>query len=609
MNAFMAWDVFAEALASPCYQLAQRRVLRQLIEALLFEQVLIPQTTTEDEGSTCFHIPARTLEGQSIAYRCHGRISSSFGRVRLDHSPVVRVGGDGLRPVASVQEFLLEVGPTIGTDETLLARFLRELQQTLLKDTLARYLRRMRDEERDLTALEGQLQDGHPYHPCYKSRIGFDPIDNFAYGPEFEPSVRLLWLALRRECASVSVCRDIDLGAFLLAELGEVQHARFLSRLQSLGLEPCDFLLLPVHPWQWREKVAAELFPLLERRDLVLLGEGEDQYRPLQSIRSLANVSRPWAAHVKLPIGIVNTSADRILSCHNVENAPSVSDWLCGIREQDAALRDYGLVFLREVVGITWRDRDLPLFLQAQQYGMLGVVWRESVEIHLQTGESAAPFSGLCQCEADGLPFIAPWVERHGLSIWLDALLEVSIQPLIHLLYAHGIGMEAHAQNIVLIHRDGLPCRIALKDLPGGLRFVRQCLAHPDGCPSLVPTPSFRKQVNATAGMEVLTPDEVRDYFHDAVFFINFGELAFFLHRHYGLDEADFWERVAACIHRYQARHPELASRFASFDLFAPTILVEQLAKRRLFAETEARLQAVPNPLHRYRRSARKEAA
>jgi siderophore synthetase component len=283
-----------------------------------------------------------------------------------------------------------------------------------------------------------------------------------------------------------------------------------------------------------------------------------------------------------------------------VDNAPPVSDWLCDILAGDAALRGYGLVFLREVVGITYRPPGLPLFMQARQYGMLGAVWRESVDLHLQADEAAAPFSGLCQCEADGQPFIAPWVARHGLTAWLDALLEASIPPLIHLLYAHGVGMEAHAQNIVLIHRAGLPQRIALKDLPGGLRFVRSYLRQPELCPSLAPTPSFRKQVNATAGMEAATPEQVRDYFHDAVFFINFGELSLFLRRHYGLAEAAFWDRVAACIRRYQARHPDLAERFAGIDLFAPTIVVEQLAKRRLFAETEARLQAVANPLHRH---------
>jgi siderophore synthetase component len=607
MSASVAWHAFTAALTSPHYQTTQRRVLRQLLEALLFEQVLIAEITPDSHDSVCFDITGRAQDGSSVRYRCCGRISDSFGRIRLNDSPVLRISLEGTRPVASLQEFLLEAGAIVGTTEVLLARFLREIQQTLLKDTLAQHARQPDASERDLTALEGQLQDGHPYHPCYKSRVGFDPIDNFAYGPEFQPSVRLVWLALRRERATLATCCDIDLDDFLRQELGAAQYDRFIGKLQSGGLTARDYLLLPVHPWQWREKIAPDLFPLLQRQDIVWLGEGEDEYRPLQSIRSLANHSKPNAAQIKLPIGIVNTSADRILSCHNVENAPPVSDWLCAIRARDSFLHDSGLIFLREVAGITYRDPDLPPFLQAQQYGMLGAVWRESVNGLLSPGESAAPFSGLCQCEADGQPFIASWVECHGLAPWLDALLEATVPPLIHLLYAHGIGMESHAQNIVLIHRQGMPCRIALKDLPGGLRFIRQYLADPKLCPRLVQTPSFRKQVNATAGMEVATPTEVRDYFHDAVFFINFGELSFFLRQHYGLVEADFWERVAACIYGYQAQYPELASRFACFDLFAPTVLVEQLAKRRLFEETEARLQSVPNPLHRCRQKAGKE--
>ncbi len=600
MTSPITWDLFAEALSSPHYLAAQQRVLRQLIEALLFERVLRAETTQEHDGVR-FHIPGRTAAGELVAYRCNGRISESFGRIRLDGGSIVRSAPEGERPVASLQEFVLEAGALIDTDESLLYRFLHELQQTLQKDTLARYTRRQGGEGRDLTALEGQLQDAHPYHPCYKSRVGFDPLDNAAYGPEFAPAVHLSWLALRRAKANVAACRDIDLAAFLRSEVGEEQYAQFNARLSAMGLDPDEYWLLPAHPWHWREKIASQLFPLLHSRDLVWLGEGRDAYRPLQSIRSLANATRPLAAHVKLPIGIVNTSADRILSCHNVENAPPVSDWLSEILRRDAALRATGLVFLREVVGITYRDTGLPLALQAAQYGMLGAVWRESADRALQAGEAAAPFSGLSQCEADGRPFIAPWVEQHGLLPWLDALLEASLPPLIHLLYAQGIGMEAHAQNIVLIHRDGLPSRIALKDLPGGLRFVRQYLADPDICPALLPTPSFRKQVNATAGMESTSPEEVRDYFHDAVFFINFGELAMFLQQHYGLAEGDFWSRIAACIGRYQELHPELAERFAAFDLFAPAIRIEQLAKRRLFAETEARLQTVPNPLQRWR--------
>ena len=34
---------------------------------------------------------------------------------------------------------------------------------------------------------------------------------------------------------------------------------------------------------------------------------------------------------------------------------------------------------------------------------------------------------------------------------------------MIHMLYYHGIAFESHAQNMMLIHENGWPTRIALK--------------------------------------------------------------------------------------------------------------------------------------------------
>ncbi|WP_415878257.1 IucA/IucC family protein [Methylomonas sp. TEB] len=235
MSASVAWHTFAVALTSPHYQTTQRRVLRQLVEALLFEQVLIAEITPNSHDSVCFDITGRTQDGSSVRYRCYGRISDSFGRIRLNDSPVLRISLEDTRPVASLQEFLLETSAIVGTTEVLLARFLREIQQTLLKDTLAQHARQPDASERDLTALEGQLQDGHPYHPCYKSRIGFDPIDNFDYGPEFQPSVRLVWLALRRERATLATCCDIDLDDFLRQNWAPLSMTGLSASFKAVG--------------------------------------------------------------------------------------------------------------------------------------------------------------------------------------------------------------------------------------------------------------------------------------------------------------------------------------------------------------------------------------
>jgi siderophore synthetase component len=44
-------------------------------------------------------------------------------------------------------------------------------------------------------------------------------------------------------------------------------------------------------------------------------------------------------------------------------------------------------------------------------------------------------------------------------------------------------------------------------------------------------------------------------------------------------------------------RFPELAERFARFDVFKPSIAVEKLTTRRLLPDIELRLHSVPNPL------------
>ena len=169
--------------------------------------------------------------------------------------------------------------------------------------------------------------------------------------------------------------------------------------------------------------------------------------------------------------------------------------------------------------------------------------------------------------------------------------------PLAHFLYAHGIALETHAQNAVLIHDQGRPSRIALKDFHDGIRFSRELLAKPDQRPPLHRTPEAHTRVNANSFIETDDPALIRDFMHDAFFFINLGELALLMDEFYGVEEATFWALVHEVLEQYQQRFPELQARFELFDLFAPTIEVEQLTKRRLYPDTELRMHAVPNSL------------
>ncbi|MEN1990162.1 IucA/IucC family protein [Paenibacillus hubeiensis] len=604
--------LYFEALSSHHYPAARRRIFRQLVESLLYEKVIQATSTEQADGNTLWTLEGRGLNGEQVHYFCKGKRHLTFGRLRLTDEPIMRVTKQGScqeqKEADSIPLFLLEVVRGTGADEAKLLHFIRELEQTLINDTLARHVRSLRqadpvpvhDEE-----WEQRVIEGHPYHPSYKSRIGFRVEDQLKYGPEFGNAIRPLWLAVRKERVRVSrsaqarVFGSANNGEWIREQIGEETLSRFDRFLRENGAHAADaYTLIPVHPWQWESVITSVLAEDLRNGYIVPLGISDHAYTAQQSIRTLANRSRPDLASLKLSLSIINTSTGRVIAPHTVQNAPLITDWLQGIASEDPYLRDeLRVIMLGEIVGAAYDNSHVPDMLQPDGYGVLSCIWRESVYAQLGTGESVLPFNALATLDAEGCPVIEPWIGRYGAEAWLNDLLNVSVLPLIHWLFAHGIALESHAQNMLLIHDDGKPLRIALKDFHDGIRFKTDLLAEPGRCPELVDVPEYHRRVNRNSFLVAEEAEAVRDFVHDAFFFINLGELALFMQEHYGIPERHFWNRIRRIIEQYQHRFPEHQARYEAFSLFEPEIGVEQLTKRRMYPDDELRMHQVPNPL------------
>jgi siderophore synthetase component len=581
----------------------ESRILKQLIETLLYEKIIPFEEEKLVNEKSRYSLPGVSQQGNAVAYSCEGQVKQSFGRFRIRPETLMRMEADGTASAAHLATFATEVLSTIGCNERLPA-FYDELVQTLMKDTQAHSYRvcgPLSEADRAYDALEAHVLEGHPYHPCYKSRIGFSLEDNMSFGPEYRPVIKPIWLAITSGDCQTSISRSVDRAAFLSQELGQETLAAFQEKIKLAGGNPERFELMAVHPWQWREVAGAVLYQSIADGRLIVLGESGDEYYPQQSIRTLANGKYKLKAYLKLPLSITNTSTGRILARHTVLNAPLISDWLHELWEQDVEAKQMGAILLREVVGVAFNHETLPGVAQEKAYGTLGTIWRESIHGYLDEGEEAIPFNAMCHVESTGTAFIAPWIEQHGLSAWTEGVIRSSVLPIIHMLFAHGIALESHAQNMLLIHRDGKPVRVAFKDFHDGIRFSRRHLTHAAACPTLHPVPAYHPKLNRNSFIETDDASVVRDFMHDAFFFINLAELCLFLEESFGFAETEFWRMAAQAIHDYTSRHPEHRQRIEAFDLFANTIQVEQLTKRRLFGDSELRVHDVPNPLHRFR--------
>jgi siderophore synthetase component len=266
-----------------------------------------------------------------------------------------------------------------------------------------------------LADLEQCVVDGHPIHPCCRTRLGMSPEEVRAYAPEHHPVVEV-------ELVEVPADRWLDSGA---------------------GMPP----LLPVHPWQ-RDHVL-DRYPWLRPT-----GE-RVRTRPLMALRTVAPVSQP-ARHWKTAIDVLMTSAVRTVSPAAVRNGPAVSDLVAAL----AARTGGGLTMLREVAAGA-------VLVAGEPCRSLAVAVREAPrDLAIPLASLAAP------SPSDGRPLA---VEAVGLGYGGDPvayfadLCRIVLPPLLTLLHA-GVALEAHGQNTLVGLCGGRFTGLLYRDV-GGVRI------------------------------------------------------------------------------------------------------------------------------------------
>ncbi|MGH0541623.1 IucA/IucC family protein [Bacillus cereus] len=584
-----------KALESEDYISVRRRVLRQVVESLIYEGIVRP-VRIENEEQILFLIQGLDEDNKSVTYECYGRERMTFGRIAID-SLVIRVQEEQ-QEIKSVSQFLEEIFRVVNVERTKLDSFIHELEQTIFKDTIAQFARNNKEEytQKSYDEFESHLIDGHPYHPSYKARIGFQYRDNFQYGYEFMRPIKLIWIAAHKKNATVGYENEIIYDNILKGEIGEHTLETYMERIHSAGCDPKQYVFIPVHPWQWENFIIPNYADHIQDKYIIYLGKSEDDYCAQQSMRTLRNVTNPKRPYVKLSLNILNTSTLRTLKPYSVASAPAISNWLSDVVSQDSYLRDGSrVILLKEFSSVTYDTN------KKAAYGSLGCIWRESVHKYFDEQEDAVPFNGLYAKEKDGIPVIDAWLNKYGIENWLQLLIQKAIIPVIHLVVEHGIALESHGQNMILVHKEGLPVRIALKDFHEGLEFYRPFLKEMNKCPDFTKMHKTYANGKMNDFFEMDCIECLQEMVLDALFLFNVGELAFVLADEYEWKEERFWMMVVEEIENHFRKYPHLKDRFESIQLYTPTFYAEQLTKRRLYMDVESLVHEVPNPLYRAR--------
>ncbi|WP_267593606.1 IucA/IucC family protein [Carbonactinospora thermoautotrophica] len=601
-------------LTADAWRLAGQALLAKMIGELAYEEMLTPEpagapgeTAAGTSKDTAAEYRLALPGGVVYAFRAR---RGSFGAWRIDPATLVRRCAstpDGTAaPADDPVRFVLDARAALGLDGVVVADLLRELIATQAADT------RLRQEAPDAATLADlpyvELESHQTGHPCMflnKGRLGFSASDVARYTPEARRPLRLWWLAAHRDLAGYQGVAGLPADRLLAEELDAGTRARFAAVLAERGVDPAGYMWFPVHPFHLDEAVLPLFAPYLADGRLVPLGEAPDRYRPLQSVRTLANVDAPGKRDVKLPLLIRNTLVWRGLSTEPTVAAPDVTAWLRGIRDRDPFLRDEArIVLLGEVASVAVRHPAYEEVADApyRYHELLGAVWREPVQAHLEPGERARTMAALLWVDPHGRALVEELVARSGLDAraWLRRFFRALLPGLLHYLYRYGVAFCPHGENTVVIYDErDVPVRIAVKDFAEDVNLVPQPL------PEYADLPP-----RADAVLLRWPPADLCHSIQSAIFAGHFRFFTDVVERHLGVPEGEFWAMVRAEVLAYQERFPELAERFAMFDLLAPTFGRVCLNREQLlgggFHDRADRDESfdvmhgvVPNPLHR----------
>ncbi|HBV39120.1 MAG TPA: transcriptional regulator [Erwinia sp.] len=540
-------------LAGDNWKQANRLLIRKAIAEFAHEKIVAPVETGENHYA--LYVP-----GGEVTYQFRAK------RLALDHWDIeinsLNKQENGRPLPLDALQFIVEFNEQIGIPQALLATYMEEISSTLCSSVFK--LQKAQSDSHalvhaDFQTVEAAMTEGHPCFVANNGRIGFDARDYLAYAPEAATPVSLIWVAVHQRNAHFSSLSDLSYEQLMREELGETTVAHFTEQLVKKGLAADDYIFMPVHPWQWQNKLLTVFAADIANNDIVYLGSGDDRYQAQQSIRTFFNRSQPGKRYVKTALSVLNMGFMRGLSPYYMSTTPAINEWLEKLVAGDAWLKRCDFRILREVAAVGYHNRYYEQAIKGDSAykKMFAALWRDNPAASLKPGQRLMTMASFLHVDHQQQALLPALIADSGLPAkeWVARYLTCYLSPLLHCFYQHDLVFMPHGENLIMLLEDNIPVSAFMKDIGEEIAVM-----NPD---ALLPEKVQRLAVDVPENLKLLS------IFTD-VFDCIFRFISAILHDSRTLSEDDFWQTVAHCVKEYQQAHPHLADKFSRYDMFAP---------------------------------------
>lgn len=573
--------------------------IQKIISEFAHESIIKPALQGTQNGWEIYNLV--TPGDPGIIYHFEARV------LKLNHWHLkkgsVKKMVNGISQLPESIHFILEFQQDLKIPEALLPGYLEEITATLYGSMFILKHNQIPVKElvnSDYQTIEHAMFNGHPIFVANNGRIGFDAEDYGKYTPEANQPIKLVWLAGHKSHASYNAVDELPYEKLITQELGEDIFLHFNKLLIEKGLSPDEYVFIPVHPWQWDNKLAILFAPDIATNQLVLLGSGPDNYFAQQSLRTLFNISNPEKFYTKTALSILNMGFFRGMSPYFMDTTPAITTWIKSTVGEDPYIKSLGFTMLCEVATVGYRNFTFEKFGQTSYYNkMLAALWRESPASVTREGQQLMTMAALIHIDHENQALLPEIIKNSGLTIsdWLRKYLRCYLTPLLHAFYEHDLSFIPHGENVILVLENHIPVKIIMKDITEEINVFNPELKLPEKAQRIY--------------LEI--PDEIRmlniliDVFDGFFRFVTS-----ILEEYCQFVDDEFWRLVAECIHEYQQENAHLELKFRRFDLFVKEYeqsclnRLQLLNNKQMFnaADPVSSFQLVgrhKNPIYKYR--------
>ncbi|MGC6386944.1 GNAT family N-acetyltransferase [Ewingella sp. S1.OA.A_B6] len=548
---------------------ANALLLRKCLSELAHERLIEPVVLNQSTDWTNYQL---AVPGSEVEYRFRARrLPLNDWLIAADSIQCL----DNLSPQPlDALQFIIEFAEQIGISQAMLPTYMEEISSTLYgsawklenNHTTAKQL-----SHADFQTVEANMTEGHPSFIANNGRIGFDAADYVRYAPEAANPLKLVWVAVHHDKAHFASVEGLPYERLIAEELGDAQIQAFTATLTGRGLDPKSYYFMPVHPWQWQNKLLTVFAPDIARNFLIYLGEGDDRYLAQQSIRTFFNASQPTHRYVKTALSILNMGFMRGLSPYYMATTPGINEWLADLVENDAYLQANGFSILQEVASLGYHNHYFERAIQGDSAykKMFAALWRENPVALLKPNQRLMTMASLLHTDFNGDALIGEMIASSGLDAteWLKCYTTAYLSPLLHCFYKYDLVFMPHGENLILLFENNVPVKAYMKDIAEEIAVM-----NPN---ANLPEKAKRLAVDVPEQLKILS------IFTD-VFAGVFRFISRILEEQNLMKADDFWHVVADTVHDYQQHYPELAEKFARYDLFCPAFIHSCLNRLQL---------------------------